>query len=97
MQPTSSGARIRSANGKLVKTDGPFSESKEVIGGFSIINVASRDEAIAQGLKFMDLHRIHWPTWEGELEIRLMYGAEDDVQATQLEGSRVSEQGAVTK
>ena len=92
LQPTSSGARIRSTKGKLVTTDGPFTESKEVIGGFSIINVASKEEALAEGEIFMELHRVHWPTWEGELEIRLMYEEQDDVQAVQLEGSRVVEQ-----
>ena len=92
LQPTSLGARIRSTKGKLVTTDGPFTESKEVIGGFSIINVASKEEALAEGEIFMELHRVHWPTWEGELEIRLMYEEQDDVQAVQLEGSRVAEQ-----
>ena len=88
LHPTSSGARIRSANGKLVTTDGPFTESKEVIGGFSIFNFASREEALEAGREFMELHRVHWPKWEGELEIRQMYEAEDDVRAEQIEGSR---------
>ena len=91
LQPTSTGARIRVTNGKLITTDGPFTESKEVIGGFSIMNVASREEALAEGRKFMELHRVHWPKWQGELEIRLMYEAEDDVQAAQIEGSRAIE------
>lgn len=91
LQPTSSGARIRSTNGKLVATDGPFTESKEVIGGFSIFNFASKEDALQAGREFMELHRVHWPKWEGELEIRLMYEAEDDVRAEQIEGSRVLE------
>jgi hypothetical protein len=92
LHPTSSGARIRLTNGKLITTDGPFAESKEVIGGFSIINVASKEEAVEEGRKFMELHRVHWPTWQGELEIRQMYEQEDDVQAAQIEGSRRLEQ-----
>ena len=88
LHPTSSGVRMRSANGKLTTTDGPFSESKEVIGGFSIINVASREEALEEARKFTELHRVHWPEWEGEIEIRQMYEEEDDVRATQVEGSR---------
>ena len=92
LHPTSSGARIRLTNGKLITTDGPFTESKEVIGGFSIINVASKAEAVEEALTFMELHRVHWPTWQGEVEIRRMYEAEDDVQAAQIEGSRVLEQ-----
>ena len=88
LHPTSSGARIRSTKGKLVTTDGPFTESKEVIGGFSIFNFASKEEALEAGREFMELHRVHWPQWEGELEIRQMYEAEDDVRAEQIEGSR---------
>lgn len=77
LKHTSSGARIRSAKGKLVTTDGPFTESKEVIGGFSILNVSSKEEALEEARKLMELHRIHWPTWEGVIEIRLMYEEND--------------------
>ena len=88
LKPTSGGARIRSKNGKLVTTDGPFTESREVIGGFCIYNFASREEAIEEARNFMELHRVHWPKWEGEVEIRPMYDEEDDVRAAQIEGSR---------
>ena len=54
-------------------TDGPFAELKEVIGGFSIATFASKEEALEEGIRFMELHQSHWPNWEGELEIRLMY------------------------
>ncbi len=47
LHPPSSGARVSFAGGKPVVTDGPFTESKEVIGGYWMIEVASRDEAIA--------------------------------------------------
>ncbi len=73
LKPTSEGARVRSSKGKIVLTDGPFTEAKEVIGGFSIINYASREEALEEAMKFMELHRLHWPEWEGVVEIRLMY------------------------
>lgn len=79
LKPTSTGARIRGSRGKLVTTDGPFTESKEVIGGFSILNVASKEEAIAEAVELMELHRIHWPTWEGEVELREMYEAEEQL------------------
>ena len=91
LHPTSSGARMRLTNGKILTTDGPFIESKEVIGGFSILNVASKEEALDEARTFMELHRVHWPNWEGEIEIRLMYEAQDDVQATQIEASRLLE------
>jgi hypothetical protein len=91
LKPTSSGARMRVTNGKIITTDGPFAESKEVIGGFSIFNVASKDEALEEARKFMELHRVHWPNWEGEIEIRQMYEENDDVRAVQIEGSRLLE------
>lgn len=92
LQPTSSGTRMRIRNGKITTTDGPFTESKEVIGGFSIINAASKEAAVEEARNFMELHRVHWPKWEGEIEIRLMYEQEDDVRAAQIEGSRLLEQ-----
>lgn len=72
LKPTSNGARVRISKGKIVTTDGPFTEAKEVIGGFSIFNLASKEEALEEARKFMELHRVHWPSWEGETEIRLM-------------------------
>ncbi len=92
LKPTADGFRVRSTKGKLVTTDGPFTESKEVIGGFVILNVASKQEALEEARKFMELHRVHWPAWEGVVEVRPMYEAEDDVAAAQAEGSRQLEQ-----
>jgi len=91
LHPTSSGVRMRITNGKIVTTDGPFTEAKEVIGGFSIFNLASKEEALEEARKFTELHRVHWPNWEGEIEIRLMYKEQDDVLATQIEASRLLE------
>ena len=86
--PTATGARLRLTKGEIVTTDGPFTESKEVIGGFTIYNVTSREEAIETARSFMELHRVHWPKWQGVVEIRQMFEEADDVQAAQLEGSR---------
>ena len=91
LQPTSTGARMRITNGQLVTTDGPFAEAKEVIGGFTILEVASKEEALEYARDFMEMHRAHWPTWQGEIEIRLMYEEADDVRATQIEASRLLE------
>ena len=73
LRHTADGARVRINNGKLTITDGPFTEAKEVIGGFSIMYLASKEEAIEEARKFMELHRIHWPQWNGETEVRAMY------------------------
>jgi hypothetical protein len=73
LRHTSEGARVSLKGGKLTVTDGPFTESKEVIGGFTILNLASKKEAIEEARKFMELHRKHWPAWDGVCEVRLMY------------------------
>ena len=73
LQHTSRGASVKLRNGKIIVTDGPFSEAKEVIGGFSIFELASLDEAKEEARKFMELHRELWPGWEGDCEIRAMY------------------------
>lgn len=71
--PSKDGARVRLANGSITVTDGPFTESKEVIGGYAIINVKTRADAIRVAEEFMELHRRHWPGFEGESEVRPMY------------------------
>ena len=67
---TSTGARVRIAGGKLTLTDGPFTEAKEVVGGYAVLDTKSRDEALDAARTFMRLHQQHWPGWEGECEIR---------------------------
>ena len=70
LKPTSYAHRVRLSGGKLSTSDGPFTESKEVIGGYAIFELASDQEALESAQKFMDLHRVHWPTFEGECEVR---------------------------
>jgi hypothetical protein len=70
LQPTAKGKRIRLAKGKITVTDGPFTESKEVVGGYAIVEAKTYDEAMKLANRFMDLHRIHWPKFEGECEVR---------------------------
>jgi len=71
--PSKEGFRIRLANGQLSLTDGPFSESKEVIGGWAVLNVATKEEAVRVATEFMELHRKYWPEFEGESEVRPMF------------------------
>ena len=70
LQPLAKGTRVRLTGGKITVTDGPFAEAKEVIGGYSLCELKGHDEAVAFAKKFMDLHRIHWPAFEGECELR---------------------------
>ena len=77
LHPPSMGARVSFAGGKPVVTDGPFTEAKEVVGGFAILEFKSKEEALEGARAFMALHRKHWPGWEGETEVRQMFGPED--------------------
>ena len=74
LRPTSEGFRIRSSKNKLTVTDGPFSEGKEVVGGYAMVEVASREQALKVARDFMELHRVHWPAFEGECEVRPLDG-----------------------
>lgn len=72
LKPTAMAARARLSGGKITVTDGPFSEAKEVIGGFTIYDLASKEEAVDWTRRFLELHTLHWAEWEGEVEIRPM-------------------------
>lgn len=72
LQPSSKGAKIKFSGGKRTVVDGPFAESKELIAGFWIIQVKSKDEAIEW------MKRCPNPTGEdGELEIRQVFEQDD--------------------
>ena len=70
LRPTAEGFRVRSSKNQLKLTDGPFTEAKEIVGGYAMIEVASRAEAEKVARDFMELHRVHWPAFEGECEVR---------------------------
>jgi hypothetical protein len=73
LKPSERGARIKFSRGKPKVTDGPFTEAKELVAGYTIIQVASREEALAWVKK--------WPVEDGdgevELELRELYEADD--------------------
>lgn len=71
--PSKDGVRVRLTNGKITVTDGPFAESKEVIGGWAILKTDSKAEAVRIATEFMELHRKHWPEFDGESELRPMF------------------------
>lgn len=70
LKPTAEGFRIRSRKNRLTLTDGPFTEGKEVVGGYALVEVASKEEAVKTARQFMELHRLHWPDFECECEVR---------------------------
>ena len=66
-QPSSKGSRVRIAGGKFTVTDGPFTETRELIGGFALFQVQSKEEAIEWTKRFLKL------AGDGESEIRQLY------------------------
>jgi hypothetical protein len=80
------GFRVRVSGGQIRVLDGPFTEAKEVIGGFAIFEFKSREEAVASAKHFMELSRKHWPEWEGECEVRQMWSPDDDFPQAATEG-----------
>jgi len=67
LRPTAEGFRVRLSGGKMRVTDGPFTEAKEVIGGYAILEAKSKDEAIELTKRFL---KIHGDEWELECEVR---------------------------
>ena len=67
LSPTAEGKRLKLAGGKISQTDGPFTETKEVIGGYAILEAASMEEALQATRRFLD---VHGASWEIECEVR---------------------------
>jgi len=62
--------RVRLSGGKVTLTDGPFTEAKEVIGGYAMLESATLEGAIKSAREFLQIHAEHWPGWVGECELR---------------------------
>jgi hypothetical protein len=77
LAPTAVSTRVRLSRGQISKIDGPFTESKEVVGGYAVLDFKSKEEAIEGAKRFMDLYKKYWPGWEGETEVRQIFGPED--------------------
>ena|SRR5688572_1119795 len=80
LRPTAEGVRVRLRRGKLSTVDGPFTETKEVVGGFAILEAGSMQEAIELTRRFL---RTHGDTWDIECEVRQLDGPDfgTDAQA----------------
>jgi hypothetical protein len=74
--PISKSTRVRLSRGQVTAIDGPYTEAKEVVGGFAMFELKSKEEAIEGARNFMELHKKYWPGWEGETEIRQVLGPE---------------------
>jgi hypothetical protein len=69
--PSALGARVRFTGGKLTVTDGPFTEAKEVVGGFALLKANSKEEALEMVKEFMQV-----AGHDGECELRQIYEAD---------------------
>jgi hypothetical protein len=83
LAPTAQSTRVRLSGGQIKVIDGPFTEAKEVVGGYAQFEFDSKQDAIESAKKFMELHKKHWPGWEGETEVRQLFGPEDIAQHSQ--------------
>jgi hypothetical protein len=71
LRPTAEGVRVRLGGGKLSTVDGPFTETKEVVGGYAILDAESMQEAIELTKRFL---RVHGDEWDIECEVRQLDG-----------------------
>jgi hypothetical protein len=75
--PTALGAKVKLSGGKITVSDGPFAEAKEVIGGYAVYSVKSKQEAVEWARKFLQVHKENWKGWEGEVELRQIFDASE--------------------
>jgi hypothetical protein len=73
LRPTAEGARVRLRQGKLSTVDGPFAETKEVIGGYAVLEAESMEQAVELTKRFL---KVHGNEWEIECEVRPLDGPE---------------------
>jgi hypothetical protein len=70
LKPTAKAKRVRLEGRKITVTDGPFTEAKEVVGGYALVEATSDAHALEIAKQFMELHRVHWPEFVGEAQLR---------------------------
>jgi hypothetical protein len=68
---------LRLTSGEITTTDGPYAEAKELVGGFSILEARSQDEAVEGARRVLELHQKYWPGWDGAVEVRPIWAAPD--------------------
>jgi hypothetical protein len=68
--PVDAGAVVRLAGSAITTVDGPFVETKELVGGFAVYEVPDAKAAAEKAEAFLEAHRDAWPGWEGWIEVR---------------------------
>jgi hypothetical protein len=74
---TKDSTEIRLTAGEVTVTDGPYSEAKEVVGGWAIIEARSHEEAVEGAHRLIQIHKDYWPGWEGSVEVRRISGPDE--------------------
>lgn len=72
LMPIEAGSVVTLADGAIATTDGPFVEAKELVGGYSVYELADVTEANAKARAFLQTHLDCWPGWEGWVEVRAL-------------------------
>jgi hypothetical protein len=71
------GTKLISTGGRSTVVDGPFTESREIIGGYAIVEVETFQQAVDATRKIIEVHEKFWPGWEGEAEVRQIMSPEE--------------------
>ncbi|GAB3661493.1 YciI family protein [Actinocorallia lasiicapitis] len=75
LTPTAAGTRLSLQDGEIVAQSGPF--TAETATAYAIIRTPDKKDAVARATEFLDLHKQHWPAWNGGSEIREIFGTDD--------------------
>jgi hypothetical protein len=76
LAPTAAGTRVRLSGGQITTESGPFTDDKEAVTAYALVEVDSAQDAIDRAVEFLALHKQHWPAWEGSSEVRQTFGPE---------------------
>lgn len=74
---TAKSTEFRVSDGTLTTIDGPYSEAKEVVGGYAVIEVRSHEDALAAARRVAEIHQQFWPGWEGSVQVRRISGPDE--------------------
>ena len=77
LAPSAQSTQIELRAGDVITTNGPWAEAKEVAGGYAIVEARSHEEAVEGARRVIEIHKEHWPGWEGSVEIREIHGAQE--------------------
>ena len=94
LQPSSRGARVKFSRGQSIVTDGPFAETKELIAGYWVIEVASKEEAIEWARR---IPAPHGEGKEGEVELRQLFELDDFCPSAAIDEARALEKSLTEK